>query len=229
MRDGDLVAAQAPLRAGVATTVACAVALVVLVLLLGVLTPPRPSSIATDRLGPDSGEPVADYLDRARTSLADLDGASQRWALVSFDPEQTAAQAYRTAGGVRVSQVLFRVPLDRVQTQLIVVDVAGEESVLRAPAVAAGRLSGSTGEWDRQGRVDAVSASRLAQDCPCVVGLTVRGDPDRLRELAAAPGVRAVEALPADAVFGRFAVNPLLPEQTQAASPGPDDGEVPAR
>jgi hypothetical protein len=213
----------------VATTVACAVALVVLVLVLGAATPPRPSSIATDRLGPDSGEPVSGYLDRARASLADPAAPGPRWALVSFDREQTAAQAYRTADGVRVSQMLLRVPLDRVQTPLVVVDVAGEESALRAPAVAAGRLFGSAGEWDRQARIDSVSAARLAQDCPCVVGLTVHGDPDALRALAAAPGVRAVEALPADAVFGRFAVTPLLPEQTQTASPGPDDGEVPAR
>ncbi|TQF73733.1 hypothetical protein FK531_09065 [Rhodococcus spelaei] len=208
---------------------ACVVALVVLVVVLGVLTPPRPSSIATDRLGPDSGEEVAQYLDRARASLAEPESGDPRWALVSLAPETTARQAYTLADGVRVSQVLFRVPLDRVQTPLIVVDVAGEESVLRAPAVAADRSQGSTGEWDRQAQIDAVSATRLAQDCACVVGLTVRGDLDRLRALAGTPGVRAVEALPPDAVFGRFAVNPLLPEQTQTAAPGPDDGEVPAQ
>ena len=31
--------------------------------------------------------------------------------------------------------------------------------------------------------------------------------------------------LPGDAVAGRFAVSPLLPEQVEVVAPGPDDGE----
>lgn len=218
-----------------AATAGCVLALVALVVVLGVLNPPQRPPVATDRLGPDSGEPVAQYLDRAAAGLADLDTAAaeaaspEHWALVSLTTERTAPDAYRLAAGVRVSELLFRVPLDRVQTPLVVVGIAGERSAARAAAVAAGRMQGSAGEWDRQAQIDAVSAARLSADCACVVGLTVRGDPAALRALAATPGVRSVEALPADAVFGRFAVVPLLPEQTGTVAPGPDDGEVPAR
>ncbi|MFC4602126.1 hypothetical protein [Rhodococcus kronopolitis] len=213
-------------------------ALVALVVALGAANPPTRTPVATDRLGPDSGEPVAEYLDRARASLADTDtDTAEHWALVSLTAELTDADAYRLAVGapgdpasrVRVSELLFRVPVERVQTPLVVVGVAGPESAARAADVAAGRLQGSAGEWDRQARVDAVSAARLSADCACVVGMTVRGDPEALRALAATPGVRSVEALPADAVFGRFAVVPLLPGQAETVAPGPDDGDVPAR
>lgn len=216
-------------RAGAVAAAGCAVALAALVLALGVANPPRTTSIATDRLGPDGGEAVASYLARAGTSVSGTD-TGQHWALVALGPEATADRAYRLADGVRISQMIFRVPLDRVQTQLIGVDVpANEEAVRRSSGVAAGRLQGSAGEWDRQARIDAVSAGRLADGCACVVGMTVRGDVEMLRALTSRPGVRAVEALPSDAVYGRFAVTPLLPEHVDTVMPGPDDGEVPER
>ncbi|MGW6374910.1 hypothetical protein ACWFRB_02440 [Rhodococcus sp. NPDC055112] len=216
-------------RAGAVVAVCCVLALAVLVVVLGLANPPRPTSIATDRLGPDGGEAVTGYLDRAADSVGGSD-TEQHWALVSLGPEATVDQAYLLADGVRISQVLFRVPVERVQTPLIVVDVpADEAAVRRSPLVAAGRLQGSAGEWDRQARIDAVSAGRLADGCACVVGMTVRGDLAQLRALAARPAVRAVEALPADAEYGRFAVTPLLPEHVDVVLPGPDDGEVPAR
>jgi hypothetical protein len=37
-----------------------------------------------------------------------------------------------------------------------------------------------------------------------------------------------VEALPPDAVSGKFAVEPLLPEHIDVVGPLPDDGPVPA-
>ncbi|MFC7447070.1 hypothetical protein [Rhodococcus daqingensis] len=216
-------------RAAAVAAAGCAAALALVVVTLGVVNPPRPTSIVTDRLGPEGGEPVDGYLARAGASIGGPD-ADPRWALVSLDIEMTADQAYGLADGVRISRMLFRVPLDRVQTQLIGVDVpANQEAVRRSPGVAAGRLQGTAGEWDRQARIDAVSAGRLESGCACVAGMTVRGDLARLRELAARPGVRAVEALPADAVHGRFAVTPLLPEHIDVVRPGPDDGEVPAR
>jgi hypothetical protein len=46
--------------------------------------------------------------------------------------------------------------------------------------------------------------------------------------VAGRDGVRAVEALPPDAVSGKFAVEPLLPEYIDVVGPLPDDGPVPA-
>ena len=68
----------------------------------------------------------------------------------------------------------------------------------------------------------AVGAFVLA----CVIGLVVRAPTAVLADIAATDGVRAVEALPADAVAGRFSVSPLLPEHVDVVLPGPDDGEL---
>ncbi|WP_280483353.1 hypothetical protein [Nocardia farcinica] len=82
---------------------------------------------------------------------------------------------------------------------------------------------------ERYRRVLGVAAQRLTDGCACAVGVVVRGPLDRLRTLAENPAVRAVEALPADAIAGRFGVVPLLPEHVDVVAPGPDDGPVPDR
>lgn len=214
--------------------VAATVALAAVVVGLGVANPPQPGRVGTDALGPESGELVAEYLGRAAASLTDASAADSadagpRWALVSFDAPVTTSQLLAVAPDVRVSQVLFRVPVDRVQTPIVAVPVpANDVAVRRAPSVAAARLQAGAVGNDRGSRIAAYSASRLSADCACVVGATVRGSLDRLRALAAVPGVRAVEALPADAIAGAFSVNPLLPTQSTSVVPGPDDGPVPA-
>ncbi|MGV8871466.1 MAG: hypothetical protein ACOH2Q_02980 [Rhodococcus sp. (in: high G+C Gram-positive bacteria)] len=210
-----------------------AVALVVGALaVVGHLNPQRQLSVSTDRLGPDSGEQVADYLARAATTLVTDDESSPdepRWGSVSFERELTAEQAYAVADGVRISQVLFRVPLDRVQTPILTVGLPGSErSVLNSTDRAAGQAQESFGMGDRQSQIAALSQRRLRGGCACVVTLVVRGTPDRLTDVAGRAGVRAVEALPPDAVSGKFAVEPLLPEYVEIVAPLPDDGLVPA-
>ncbi|MFD6897692.1 hypothetical protein ACFWB0_24545 [Rhodococcus sp. NPDC060086] len=200
-------------------------ALALAVLLAGVLNPVRPASVRTDALGPDNGEPVQDYLGRAGVSLGER-GPEPSWALVSFvEPVDVAAVA-ALPGDLRVARVLFRVPIDRVQTPLVTVAVSAHpEALRRAPIVAAGRLRGPAAGHDRAARIAAVSADRLAADCACAVGIVVRGTGEQLREVATASQVRAVEALPSDAVAGRFSVRPLLPEHIETVAPGPDDGQ----
>ena len=210
---------------GVVVTIALVVGGLTVV---GHLNPQRQLRVGTDRLGPDSGEQVTDYLVRAEASLLG-DDAEPRWGSVSFDRELTAEQAYAAANGVRISMVLFRVPLDRVQTPILTVGVPGSErSVLNATARAAGQIQESFGVEDRQAQIDAVSQRRLLSACACVVTVVVRGTAAELSEVAGRDGVRAVEALPPDAVSGKFAVEPLLPEHIDVVGPMPDDGPVPA-
>ncbi|MGF7123834.1 hypothetical protein [Rhodococcus sp. AG1013] len=213
-------------------TIVAAVALTGTVVALGVANPVPPARVSTDRLGPDAGEPVAEYLDRANASLvedAGPDAGAEHWALVSLDAPATASTLLDTVGDLRVSQVMFRVPIERVQTPIVTIPVAANrESVERASTVASARLSMAGAGVDRQSQVMAYSAARLSTGCTCVVGAVVRGSLAQLRALAATPTARAVEALPADAVAGAFAVSPLLPSQTTVVVPGPDDGPVPA-
>ncbi|WP_280235308.1 hypothetical protein [Nocardia cyriacigeorgica] len=216
------------MRAAFAATVAV---VVVVLIVVGAGQPPRSDGVSTDRLGPEQGETVPDYLVRARDSLTGTD-TGERWALVSFTEYQTPQQLPGRAGGLRVGRVLYQVPLPRVQTQLVTVQVpAGDEVVLRSAEDAAwqlrDQLSRSVYVDERTEKVTTVSVDRLRAGCACAVGLIVRGNSDQLRNLATQNGIRAVEALPADAVAGGFAIVPLLPDATGTVAPSPDDGPVP--
>lgn len=216
------------------------VALGLLLLFAGLLWPPREGVVLTDRLGPEQGELVADYVDRARRTFDDSAALDPRFALVSLRAAIAPFQALAVADRVRVSQVLYQVPIPRVQTTLVAVSVPdGSWALLHSAGIAARQLNAgatrSTGQPqrplgdERRRRIDIVSAARLEDGCACIVGLTVRGTSAQLAELAKRNGVRSVEALPPDAVFGRFSVAPLLPEQIDVVAPEPDDGEVPDR
>lgn len=212
---------------GVLGSVVVAALVIGALAVIGHLNPVRQSIVSTDRLGPDSGEQVAEYLARAEESLRS-DTTEPRWGSVSFDRELTAEQVRTVADGVRISQVLVRVPLDRVQTPILTVGVPGSErSVLNSTARAASLAAASFGVGDRQTQIAAVSQRRLLDGCACVVTVVVRGTPAELTELAGRPDVRAVQALPPDAVSGKFAVEPLLPEYVDVVGPLPDDGLVP--
>jgi hypothetical protein len=80
-------------------------------------------------------------------------------------------------------------------------------------------------------RVSVVAAAEAAAlerpGCPCVLALVVSADGTALQALAAAPGVRVVQAAPPGATVRDLALSPLLPEQTVRADPPPDDGPVP--
>lgn len=220
---------QRPGRARRARVIGVLAVLVVAgVVVAGMFGQPARLPVGSDELGPDPGMAVADYLARARSSLA-VEPTAQRWALVSFGAEPTAQVAAELTADLRVAQVLYRAPIDRVQTPLVTVDVPADRAAVRASSGwAASKLLWTlpTGE-DRGDRVTALSAQRIRGGCACVVGLVVRGTGAQLRGLADKPGVRAVEALPADAVAGRFSVTPLLPEQQDAVTPGVDDGPLP--
>lgn len=203
----------------------------VLVVALGIANPPVPGGISTDRLGPGTGDKIAEYLTRAHDSLSGTD-EDNHWALVSFTEYATATALPGLSEGVRVSQALYQVPLPRVATPLVAVQVpAGTAALTRSGADAAWQLTDRrrvAADSTRGARVLEVSIDRLRAGCACAPGLVVRAPLSRLRALAERPGIRAVEALPADAVAGRFAVAPLLPDTADPIAPRPDDGPVPA-
>ncbi|MGV9677270.1 hypothetical protein ACWDSJ_18490 [Nocardia sp. NPDC003482] len=216
-----------PERARWAVWATAAALFAVLIVVLGWAYPPRPAVVSTDRLGPVSGEPVADYLARAHRTLDGADTADH-WALVSFTAGLSPDRIPEHANGLRVSQVVHHVPIDRVTTPFVTIPVpAGDEVAVASARAAAGLLSATPPADERSARITAVVADRLRSGCPCTVGLVVRGPLGRLRELATHNDIRAVEVLPADA--GVFGLAPLLPEYTDTAASGPDDGPIPER
>lgn len=200
------------------------------VLVLGVTTPVRRASVAGFSLGPGSAEPVQAYLARAAASVPSGDGSS--WALVSPRAELTPVVAATLPGEARLARVVLRVPIERVQTAQLPMDVvdqgglAGELTAVEA--LGASRLQQSAdAETGRAAAVAQVSADRLRAGCACVLALLVRGSTEQLQTLATRPEVRAVQTAPGDTPPQRLALSPLLPEQTTVAAPVPDDGPVP--
>lgn len=214
---------------------------------LGAIAPPPTMLPSDDRLGPTDGMSIDTYVADAASSLDRVTDDATRWALVSLrEPlpageiatwfegiDTLAATTSPPTDGVRVSQVYFRVPFDRVSVPILAVDVpADPRTIARTPITAASRWAGAI-QWagatdgERAMRTYELGRDRLAADCACVIALTVRAEGDQLRALAADPRVRAVEALAADAVYGRFAVSAPIPGQ-EVAGPLPDDGPLPA-
>lgn len=199
---------------------------------LGMNTPVRRAGTATVTLGPDSGERVDAYV--ARTAAAAPASGGPYWALVSLRAELSPADVAGLPGQARLARVIFRVPIENVQTAQLPVDVVDQGDLVHelvASEVAAGsRLQQLTdAKTDRAASVGAVSASRLRAGCACVLALVVRGSAEQLRTIAGHPEVRAVEVTPADSAARGVSVSALLPEQTTVAQPSPDDGAVPAR
>ena len=218
--------------------------------------PPRSPGVMTDALGPEDGERVEDYLARAADSLVTANGRdddedaatdpdARRWALVTAGWAWSVPEA---AGVVRelprVSGLYVQVPIDGVAMPVTGVTLAepvagesGREAVFRRGLEeVVRRLEGgpptSSGvpqppEADRAAAKNALTVSRIRADEPAIIGLLARGTTEQLRAVADQPWVRAVEALPPDAVWERFAVRPLQPQQVEAAFPLPDDGAVP--
>ncbi|HEX2263055.1 MAG TPA: hypothetical protein VHH52_04735 [Pseudonocardiaceae bacterium] len=212
--------------------------LAVLVAALGVavVVAGRPGELlpvtGVQRLGPEAGEPVADYLRRASASLPATESGSV-WALVQLDSYLTPGRAAELAQGVRLSRVVLRVPLPRVQTALITRDLPGQRPVaeltdaLRSAAQDRAAVAARNVPGGRPATVAAAEAAQLRDGCACVLAFLVFGDGDALQAVAGRPGVGAVHAALPDTPIQDVAISPLLPEQVDTAGPVPDDGPVP--
>lgn len=194
-------------------------------------TPP----ITTDTLGPDSGEAVPDYLDRARDSVASVDGPV--WALVSFTKALTVDEVITSTSSVQVPGAEVSgvacpgscSEFDRARPDAAHVGARSRQR--RSSTQIARGCSHATGLARRRHRSSATgalaSAKQLSAGCACAVGVLVRATPEGLEAIEHDSNVRAVEALPSDASPWLAAVRPLLPEYVDVVAPGPDDGPVP--
>lgn len=170
-------------------------------------------------------------------------------------PVPEAAAAIDSAGIGRISQVLLYTPVEDVSMPVISAAVAAPSPGDTGHAGPLGRAAtsavingiyaldhpgtgvpsaGTTGEQlsgqlgdERRREETEYTASVVESGGETIIGLIVRATPGELRRLRDEPGVRAVEALPPDAVWGRFAVRPLLPGYTDVVAPLPDSGAVP--
>lgn len=202
-----------------------------------------PGSTDATRLGPVAGETVAGYLARARVVPPGPPGPRPALVELGTETDVAGAAALLAGSGATPREVVFRVPLPRVQTALrqVTLDDSGVDpaTALRLAEVQAANRAGEQARTSsgRAAAVAATESARLSAGCACVVALVVAldpADPTVVPGLRARPDVRAVEVAPAGARFGALAVSPLLPEQVddgrgppETVGPVPDDGPVP--
>lgn len=196
---------------------------------LGSGTPVRVARPDGDRLGPQSGQAVEEYLGEARSSLAEAPAGERRWALLSPAAEWTPDELWARAAGLdRIGRVLVRVRIPGVATPTATVPPGQSADGVRAVnELAAQAMPGLVAEGERGEAIARVAASRLRAGAPAVVGVVVRGTGEALRAVAGRPGVRSVQVLPREGA--RFGVSALLPSATVTAAPAADDRPVPAR
>jgi hypothetical protein len=208
---------------------AVVVVLVAGLYVVGVANPVPKPVVTDDVLGPDNGEVVADYLTRAQESLSGPD--NDRWALISLSQPDALDEGWALATGypsMLLSQNIFNVQIDRVQTPTVRAATGNtEDSFYWSEQIAAEQVIVRSTGTDRAEQVGEVAAGRLRAGCTCLIGLVVRGRLGVLQQVAGAPGVRAVQALPEDAGAGMFTVIPLLPSMVDVVEPVPDDGPIP--
>lgn len=196
-----------------------------------------PSAAAMERLGPEFGEPVADYLRRIAGTLPPpgdgRTGGGQVWALVQLNGYLEPDPAAELIQGTRLSQVVLRVALPGVQTALVFRDVPGQNpaaelaAAVRAAGLDRDRAAVQAPSGSRQAAVAVVEAARLRAGCACVLALLVRADSAVLSRLTGHSAVRAVHAASPDTPRQGLSVAPLLPEQRDVVGPVSDDGPVP--
>lgn len=169
---------------------ACGVVLAVLgVTAIGMLAPAQQPGVQGDMLGPQPGEEMSEYVARAETSLQNA-GAQSAYALVTFDaPCDPAAAARRVSIAARVDALLL---------------VDAPAHPIPEPAGSEDRADVFAREAQRA--ANRAQAKGVALNPTAIGAVVVYAPGDDLRAIAETAGVRAVEALPSDAVWGMFGI-----------------------
>jgi len=203
------------------------------------------------RVGVSDGDKVADYLAQTRSELTSLarSGTGETVALVSFDAYREPAALPALLAGVTTVRVYARVPLPKVQTEIVsfpvhtlAADVPAamkrtattkERAATEAEQLAAG-LNGSGAKeaelrafYRQDAQVSRAEAGAYRRLCACTYGAVVRADAAALTRLAQREGVRVVDAAPESRRLNRTVFLPLQPEQLLVVTP-PADGTLPA-
>jgi hypothetical protein len=194
------------------------------------------------RVGVITGGSIPLYAQSSRRELADLaaGGAPESYALITFAEYLAPDRLTPILGGVTLTTVYARVPLNGVQTEIVHIPatkvpvdvVTGMDRVADRKAREAadyqarllGPVDATLTEVYRSGaRIAASEHDAFASHCACAYAAVVRATPAALEQIAARPDVRVVDAAPEVRRLDRAVFLPPLPEQTELATPVGDD------
>ncbi|GAA1178957.1 hypothetical protein CGLAUT_08180 [Corynebacterium glaucum] len=175
-----------------ATALAAALGIILVVAgvyVVGLRTQPHAPTLQGDTLGRNQGESWEEYASRTKPSISE----SSSFALVTFDTPRRAEEAAAIVREVR-----------RVNA-LLLIDAPFQP--IPEPTTGQNRADVFQREAERlaaQGRANGIQL-----DPEAIAAVVVYDNGATLRALADAEGVRALEALPPDAVWGSFAIWPV--------------------
>lgn len=155
---------------------------------VGLRVQPHPPALQGDTLGRDQGESWEEYASRTRPSISE----SPSFALVTFDAPRSAEEAAAIVREVR-----------RVNALLLI-----DAPFQPIPEPPAGQTRADVFAREAQRLAVQGQMTGVELDPEAIAAVVVYDDGATLRTLADADGVRAVEALPPDAVWGAFAIRP---------------------
>lgn len=191
----------------VAKPVRVIIALVVAVLTVGVVylagqstRTAAPMPVNGDVLGRYTGESVQSYEARARATVTELDSTEPAFALVTFD----SPRSIHDAAGIA----------DRLNVPRISAVVLNMSAPVEVPEPAGGRNR-------EQVFGDALKRDLAAQflldhgEKHPIEGLVIWAPTRTIKRLTLSPDARYVEALPQDAAWGRFGIQPVYRQDSE--------------
>jgi hypothetical protein len=190
------------------------------------------------RVGVTEGDSIPAYVQGGRDRLAALPGEAPVYALVSFAAYLAPDRLAPVLADVSVSSVFARVPLPKMQTELVRLGAYRlPDDVVAAMDETARRKTEEAQHYrDLLARVDdapsdtreryidgAIVADQEAtayhEHCSCVYAAVVYAAPSALRAVAARPETRVVDPITELQRLDRTVFLPPLPEQTTVAEP----------
>jgi hypothetical protein len=201
------------------------------------------------RVGVATGDSIPAYVRASRAELASLARATpsiETYALVALSEYVSPARLTPIVRGTSLSEVLARVPLPDMQTEIVRLPAQ------RLPADAEAGMAAAADKKDREARnyrargagvagdgqaerelrrlyetgaaVAQAEASAFRANCACLYAAVVRGTPAALGEITRRVGVRAVDPAPEVQRLERAVFLPPLPEQSDVVRPPTDVG-----
>ncbi len=227
--------------------------------LLGVLWSTKQQQVGDDsggsvvRVGVVEGQSIPEYVSASRIRLRHLaqSRSTRTFALVSFTAYLAPDRLAPVLSGVPPVRVYARVPLPRVQTEIVSLSVSrlpadlvtgmngvAERKDDEAAAFRrlAGKLTGTSGEertlrarYLDQAQAAVAEAVGYREHCSCAYAVVVWATPQSLSTLGRRPEVRTVDPVPEATPLDRAVFLPPLPEQADVARPPEDRMATPSR
>jgi hypothetical protein len=202
-------------------------------------TPIVPGLVDGGTVGPEIGDNVLTYLQKADRELQDrlvADPAERAFATVSFVDYRTPADALKLLGDTPTFRAFFRVPgkyptdVEATPVKVFVRDVVTAYETIAAKRRAdipdlIGQAQTTEDQvykdyYELTARQYLHEAEQLERGCACVFAVAVIAPLDQLRDLRKTPGIRVVDLAPSRSQLDTIVFRGLRPDEKVTVTNG---------